>query len=290
MKASLSNAAFGLFKKYIHDKCGINIGEEKAYLIETRLSKLLVDAQVSSFEALYHKIVKEDDASMAVKVIDAITTNETLWFRDKTPWLILEELLLPKYIEKLRMGEKQRIRIWSAAASTGQEAYSTAMCIDRYLEKNAIKDITLSHFQIIATDISNTVLEIAKKGRYDAVSMIRGMAPEYKDRYFTKQGMAWKIDDKIKNAITFKSFNLQNSFVFLGQFDVIFFRYVLIYFANILREEIFNKLSTTIEKEGTLIIGASEIYHQLDLFFDMKHHTQGTYYMRRETNEGTYSR
>lgn len=123
----ISETEFDLFKNYIHDVCGIKIPEEKSYLIETRLSKLLADSDVESFEALYNEIIKNSDENIKSKVIDAITTNETLWFRDKKPWELLEKCFLPKFVEVIRNKEKKKIRIWSAASSTGQEAYSTVI-------------------------------------------------------------------------------------------------------------------------------------------------------------------
>jgi len=277
----LSNLQFQLFKKYIKEKCGIDISDDKAYLIETRLSKLLVDSHLNSFDELYASIINSKDPYMSEKIIDAITTNETLWFRDKSPWITIEDVLLPKYIEQLRNKTKSKIRIWSAAASTGQEAYSTAMCIHNFLEKKGIRDITLSDFEIVATDISNTVLEIGKKGRYDPISIMRGLDPLLKQKYFKKEGMAFEIDEKIKSIVTFKHFNLQNSFMLLGKFDIIFCRYVLIYFSDDLTKDIINKLLGTINTDGALFIGSSELYSVLDTFFKMEHYSNATYYRRR---------
>lgn len=279
--AELTNTDFKLFQKYINEKCGIDISEDKAYLIETRLSKLLIDSGFSSYEQLYNSLINRSDPHIMVKVIDAITTNETLWFRDKTPWMILEKLLMPRYIEELRNHRKSRIRIWSAASSTGQEAYSTAMFIDYYLEKNGIRDISLSHFEIIATDISASVLDIARNGRYDSISIMRGLDPLYKDRYFIKSGMVWELDGRIKKAVKFEQFNLQNSFMFLGQFDLIFCRYVLIYFSDQLKKDIFQKILGSLHQNGILFIGASELYYLMDDQFVMKNEGTGTYYQRR---------
>ena len=281
MPANLSHLEFQLFKSYINEKCGIDISEDKAYLVETRLSKLLVDSGMNSFDELYYAIRKNNDPHMSEKLIDAITTNETLWFRDKSPWIILEEVLLPRYIDMLRSQVKSKIRIWSAASSTGQEAYSTAMCIDHYLESKGITDITLSQFEIIATDISQTVLEMARKGKYDAISIMRGMEQSYKEKYFTKDGMVWEIKDKIKNAVKFDHFNLQNSFMFLGKYDIIFCRYVLIYFSDEFKKEITSKMFHSMHSKGILFIGASELYNLLEENFDMNHYGNATYYSKR---------
>ena len=281
MSPKLSSNEFTVMKKYIEEKCGILLGEEKAYLIESRLSKLLISSGLSSFSEFYSKIIKQDDKNMAEKVIDAITTNETSWFRDKIPWIILEEVLLPKYIKQIRNGEKSKIRIWCAACSTGQEPYSISMCIDHFLNKNGIKDITFDDFEILATDISSTVLQIAKMGRYDSISIMRGLDQTYKNKYFEIQGRVWLIDEKIKNAVRFKAFNLQNSFLLLGKFDIIFCRYVMIYFSKIFKEEMLRKIAGALEHEGLLFIGSSELLNNKEEYFEKNYYQNNLYYRKR---------
>ncbi|MBF8982102.1 protein-glutamate O-methyltransferase CheR [Lutibacter sp. B2] len=281
MSPKLSSNEFTLMKKYIEEKCGISLGEEKAYLIESRLSRLLISSGLSSFSEFYSKIIKQDDKHMTEKIIDAITTNETSWFRDKIPWIILEEVLLPKYINQIRNGEKSKIRIWCAACSTGQEPYSIIMCIDHFLNKNGIKDITLDDFEILATDISSTVLQIAKMGRYDSISIMRGLDQTYKNKYFESQGRVWLIDEKIKNAVRFKAFNLQNSFLLLGKFDIVFCRYVMIYFSKEFKEEIVRKIAYALEDEGLLFIGSSELLNNKDDYFEKNYYQNSPYYRKR---------
>ncbi|AIF53361.1 protein-glutamate O-methyltransferase CheR [Pelosinus sp. UFO1] len=260
MSMNLSSQAFHLFQKYIEEQCGIVIRDEKAYLIESRLSKFLITFGLSSFDELYCMLSQQKQTTLAEQIIDAITTNETLWFRDKTPWQALEEKLLPDYVEKIRQGVCGKIRIWSAACATGQEPYSIAMCIDNYLAEQNIKDITLDHFEIIATDISHTVLRMAKMGKYDNISMVRGMQENYRDKYFRQDGRIWLLDEKIKNSVQFRQFNLQNSFTSLGLFDVIFFRYVAIYFSEQFKEEVFRKINKSLLPKGVLILGNSEVF------------------------------
>ncbi len=282
MNATLTDNEFKLFKKYIEDKCGIEISEGKSYLIETRLYRLLVDSGLSSFEELYNLIMRANDLSLAERVIDAITTNETLWFRDKVPWTILEKVLLPRFVEMLRKGQRRKIRLWSAAASTGQEAYSTAMCIDSWLARNDINDVTLSNFEILATDISHTVIDMARNGRYDAISVMRGLDPVIRDRYFKKEGTVWEIDNRIKSHVKFQQFNLQNNYLLLGKFDIVFCRYVLIYFSDSLKESVFSKLCGVMENDGILFLGSSELYDKTDKCFEMMHVDNAVYYRRRE--------
>jgi chemotaxis protein methyltransferase CheR len=281
VNSTLTNNEFKLFREYIEETCGINISEDKSYLIEIRLSKILADSGLKSFEELFHSIIKNNNYLVTEKIIDAITTNETLWFRDKSPWDILEEQLMPKFIEELRSKKKNKIRIWSAASSTGQEAYSTAMCIDNYLLRNRITDINLNHFEILGTDISKNVLEIARNARYDPISVMRGLDIRYKNTYFHKNGTVWQLDEKIKNIVKFKNFNLQKSFLVLGDFDIVFCRYVLIYFSVKLRNDIFSRLVSSIRKDGTFFLGSSEIYSNIEEYFKLLRYNNGIYYKRK---------
>lgn len=279
---SLSNSEFVLFRNFICERCGINIEENKAYLIETRLAKMLIDSGLNSFTELYNSIESNWDDSIATKIIDAVTTNETFWFRDKKPWEVIENCLMPQFVEMLRNKHKTKIRIWSAAASTGQEIYSTVMCIDNYLRKNNITDIKLTDFEFIATDISTNVLEIAKKGIYDSISIKRGLDLEYRELYFKKEGHVWVVADFIKNRVKFEQFNLRNSFMFMGKFDLVLCRYVLIYFSKDFRKEVLEKMTRAINKEGYFIIGTSEIYYDMDYLFEKKSYNEATYYMLKE--------
>lgn len=255
----LSEMEFQLFRKLICDKCGIDLTEDKAYLIESRLARIMSDLKMSSFGELYGEIRRSDNPDLIQKVIDAITTNETLWFRDKIPWEILENIFLPKYVEQFRNGEREKVRIWSAAASTGQEAYSSAICIDRYLKNNSIRDVSLEQFEIIGSDISKFALEIAKKGLYDKISITRGLDVGVRGGYFTDIGAVWELDGKIRRAVRFSQLNLQNSFATLGNFDVIFCRYVLIYFSEKLKKDIMVRMSDHLKSDGVFFLGSYEI-------------------------------
>lgn len=281
MYSSIDERELSLLSSYILDKSGIIIRPEKAYLIETRLSKLMTDTGAESFSEFYDYIVSNPDLGYAQKIINAITVNETMWFRDAALWTLLEEDIIPAFIKELTSGRKSKIRIWSAAASTGQEAYSIAMCIDDYLSKNQIKDVSLSDFSIIATDISERVLDIAKSGRYDRVSMTRGMSDYYKDKYFVNSESAWNIDSKIKNAVRFERFNLIDSFKMLGLFDVILCRYVLIYFPDELKEKIVKKIYDSLTDGGVLFTGNYVLYDLFKDDFDLRNYENITYYTRK---------
>ena len=283
---NISSLEVRLLQKFIKDKCGIEIVDEKAYLIEGRLARILAESRLSSFGELYCSVYNSNDERLTQKLIDAITTNETFWFRDKTPWRIIEDLYMPRYLDMLRSGKKNKVRIWSAAASTGQEAYSTAICIDKYLRSRYINDVNLDRFEILGTDISYLALEIAKNGRYNNVSIMRGLDSSLKDSYFKERGTVWEINDEIKQAVTFKQFNLQNTFVSFEGFDVIFCRYVLIYFSDELKNDIVNKMYNILNDDGVLFVGAYEMYGDLSLYFNSKLYEDGTFYVKAKIEGG----
>lgn len=282
MHKYISSDEFLLFQKFIEEQCGIAIGEEKAYFIESKLFKLLIDYHCASFEELYRFIYMKKDPRVIDKVIDAITVNETTWFRDKTPWNILQELLLPQFIQEIRDGKRKQVRIWSAACSTGQEPYSLTMCIDRYLQENEIKDLSLSHFEIIATDISDTALNLAKLGKYDSISMSRGLPDSYRQQYFIREGQVWYLSDSIKNAVQFQKFNLKRSFGHLGRFDMIFYRYVHIYFSKEFKTQMLFKLYNALYSKGNLFIGSSEFFVDFKEYFEIEQYKNGVFYRIKE--------
>ena len=287
---SISESEFLLFKNYIEKICGMVIPPEKTYLLETRLSKFMVDAGADSFGKFYDHILSDADPLMQQKIVNAITTNETQWFRDISPWKVLEERLLPALVDAFVSGKKKRVRIWSAAASTGQEIYSIAMCIDNYLNKNNIKKVSLSNFDFFATDISSNVLNIAKKGRYNKISIMRGLSDFYRTKYFAENGSAWDIDPRIRDAVKFELFNLQKDFRIFGKFDIIFCRYVLIYLSDALKREIIRRMYDTLPDGGVFFTGNYILYDLFEDAFDSNHYDNLTYYVKRVgKNESTRS-
>ena len=277
---SISEDEYLLFRDYISERSGIVVPPEKSYLIETRLSRLMAETGTDSFSEFYDYIMSEADKSLPQKIINAMTTNETLWFRDGVPWRVLEEILLPKLVEEILSGKRTRVRFWFSAVSTGQEAYSTAMCVDNYLTLNNIKGVDLSHFDFFATDISSRVLDIAKKGRYDSISIMRGLGEEYKKKYFAKEGSVWVIDPEIRDAVSFTRFNLQNNYKALGTFDIIFCRYVLIYFSDEQKREVISKMHGALDDDGVLFTGNYIFYNLFDRFYS-NHYENFIYYSKQ---------
>lgn len=284
INANLSSEDFLLFQKYIEEQCGISIRDDKAYLIESRLSKFLVKFGLASFEELYQLLSRQQDVALAEDVIDALTTNETLWFREKSPWEIMNDKLLGEYVQEIRQNKRSKVRIWSAACSTGQEPYSIAMCIDSYLVRRGIKDITLENFEILATDISSAVLQMAQKGKYDSISMARGLDNIYRDQYFRQEGRIWILNERIKQAVKFVKFNLQKSFIGLGKFDLVFCRYVAIYFSEKFKKEVFKKIATSLVSGGILMLGNSEVFLSHKEDYEVEQYDKAIFYRVRGEN------
>lgn len=279
----LTAREFELMRGYIEKECGIVLGKDKAYLITSRLSRILTEFNIHSFEGLYFTLKSEKDPRIKEKVIDAITTNETLWFRDRTPFKTLEEVLLPRYIDEIQNKKRDRVRIWSAGCSTGQEPYSIAMSIDRYLTQRRIQGVSPKDFEILATDISRSVLKAAEAGRYDDVSIMRGLDLDYRNEYFTRESRDWVLHNRIRDRVRFRQFNLQNNFITLGKFDVIFCRYVTIYFSPDLKRDIFNKIAGALNLPcGVLFLGNSEVFNEYGNNFVRMSHDGGVYYKVKE--------
>lgn len=273
---SLSNDEFACLKDFIEKNCGIALSDHKAYLIESRLTHLLIEYHCSSYRDLCFKAKNATDTDLRNKIVDAMTTNETLWFRDKAPFAVLEELLLEKFFNELSSGKRQSIRIWSAACSTGQEPYSIAMTISEYARKRGITD--LSPIEIIATDISPTVLFLAKAGRYDQIAISRGLPDDIRSRYFVQDGRTWKLDDTIKKMVQLRKFNLQDSFAALSRFDILFCRYVAIYFSDTFKRDLFKRFSELLKPSGYLFLGASESLSMYNAGFTLLTHNGHIYY------------
>jgi len=278
---SINEHEFELFKDLIADKSGIILKPEKAYLIETKLTTLMLSTGVQTFSEFYDYITSGKDPKITDKIIDAITVNETMWFRDNTLWSFIKEEKLPKLAQEIISGEREKVRIWSAAVSTGQEAYTTAMCIDDYLSKNNITGVDLSNFEIFATDISERVLNLARKGRYDRISMSRGINDYYKAWYFDEKDSAWDIDNKIKDSVRFQRFNLKDSYEAHGKFDIIFCRYVLIYFSDELKRKVLEKMFNSLADNGILFTGNYVLFELVSEYFNINHYGNLTYYTKK---------
>ncbi|MBN2798874.1 MAG: protein-glutamate O-methyltransferase CheR [Deltaproteobacteria bacterium] len=257
----INTSEFELLRRYIEIQCGITVAPEKQYLIETRLTRLVVETGSNSFGEFYQHVERAGNGPLRDKIIDAMTTNETLWFRDSSPYTALREKILREFSAENRGNPGAKMRIWSAASSTGQEPYSMAMVVDDYCRSPFSNQLRPEQVEIIATDISPSALFVAMAGRYDRISMRRGFVDDwapYKDRYFTEDGRVSVIDDRIKGRVKYSRFNLQNSFAGMGKFHVIFLRNVAIYFSTEFKRALFEKLYQSLHPNGYLILGTAE--------------------------------
>ena len=275
-KIAINHEEFILLREYIQQECGIVVSDEKVYLIESRLARLVVELNCNSFKEFYLKAKGDITKKIRDKIVDAMTTNETLWFRDMKPWIILKEVIIPKFINDLKSGRKQKIIVWSAAASTGQEAYSFAMLVDEALQREP--SIKPEQFTILGTDISPSALYMAISGRYNMIAMARGMLPGYKEKYFQDKDGAFELAERIKKMAVFKQFNLQHDFSRLPLCDLVFCRNVAIYFAPDFKKELFKKIYSRLDKDGYFFIGSTESLIGYSEDFEQLEYQKGVYY------------
>jgi chemotaxis protein methyltransferase CheR len=268
-------AEFKVMRDYIEKYCGIHLTEEKTYLLEHRLNTVMVENGCSNFTELYRKAAADATNTLRDKIIDVMTTNETLWFRDSSPFVTFKEALLPAYAAEMKAG-RTSIKIWSAACSTGQEPYSLSMIAHDFARLNP--QFRTSAMHITATDISPTVLFLAKMGRYDSIAISRGLAPDIMQRHFTAAGKVWAVHDEIKKPVEFKKLNLQDPFVSIGKQDIILCRNVLIYFSDTFKRDILHRFTELLKPGGYLFLGASESLIQHSQEYTMVQHGKGIYY------------
>ncbi|MBF0376095.1 MAG: protein-glutamate O-methyltransferase CheR [Desulfamplus sp.] len=266
----ITPAEFDILSKYIMEISGIALSKGKEYLIETRLNPLMEQLGCTSYSDLHKKAKFDPKKDIEKKIIDAISTNETYFFRDKSPFTLIQHKIIPDLIDrrsKNRTVLKPAIRLWSAANSTGQEIYSIAMALDEI-------GITPQKYQIklLGTDISDAAIAQASYGRYNKFEVARGLEPKRLNKYFTQDGDYWKIKDEIRAMVQFQKMNLMKPFVGLGKFDIILCRNVMIYFTEEDRRKIYANIAKVLEPDGYLIIGATEsLANNSDLFVSKRY-------------------
>ena len=277
--SSIKPDEYAEFQRFLEEACGILLGENKHYLVQSRLGKLVKENGSAGLGDLVSKLrLERQGGALRERVIEAMTTNETFWFRDKHPFEILEETVLPALSER----RSRSVRIWSAACSTGQEPYSISMVVQQYLSRNTA---ALSDVQITATDISTAVLEEAKSAYYDTMQLARGLQSDQKQRYFERDTAhweeRWQVREEIRRRVRFTIANLQGSYTALGKFDIIFCRNVLIYFSSESKKDILARMADALNPEGYLFLGASESISQYSDAFDMVRCPRGVVYRKK---------
>ncbi len=268
-----------VWSRYIHEISGIYLDESKGYLLETRLAGLLRESGTGNLSEFFYKTRTAQTNTLRRKVVEAITTNETSFFRDTTPFDLLRHKLIPELIDRrTRSGMKPiPIRIWSAACSTGQEAYSTAMVL-----KELLADVTKFDIRILGTDISNKAVAQASYGEYTRLEVERGLPQEMLVRHFTASGEKRKVRDEIRALATFQTMNLLEPFAFPSPFDIVFCRNVAIYFTETDKVRLFRNIGKCMAKDGCLIIGATESISGLCPEFEPKRYMRTVFYQVRQ--------
>jgi chemotaxis protein methyltransferase CheR len=240
---------YEFMRKLFKERSGLDLSSDKQYLVESRLIPLARKCGLPGIDELVQKIKGGSDG-LTTEVVEAMTTNETFFFRDKIPFDHLRETILPALVQA-RTGRRS-LRIWSAASSTGQEPYSIAMCVKEFAALEGWR------VEIVATDLSQGVLEKSRAGIFSQFEVQRGLPIQMLVKYFTQVGDLWQLNADIRGMVQHRQLNLLQDFSHLGIFDVIFCRNVLIYFDQHTKVGIFDRLSKVIEPDGVLALGAAE--------------------------------
>lgn len=246
---------FEFLRKFLYDRSGLSLTPDKSYLLESRLAPIARRLQHKTLTDLIGQMRIRADEALTIEVVEAMTTNETLFFRDRWPFERFSQMILPAMLEANKA--TKRIRIWCAACSSGQEPYSLAMLL-------AEAGHLLNGWQVelIGTDISEEMLERCRKGWYSAFEVQRGMTPDLLKKYFTKDGDGWLISEKLRAMVKFRNFNLladpSTASAGLSGLDLIFCRNVLIYFDETTRRQVFNGMAKAMKPAGYLCLGGAE--------------------------------
>ena len=271
----LEQSEYDKFRTFLEQQCGIVLGDNKLYLVKSRLAPLMNRFEVTSLSELVNKTLSPHERQLRAAVVDAMTTNETLWFRDQYPFELLKTKLFPE-LKDLR----RPVKIWSAASSSGQEPYSISMSVVEYQSQKP--GALPQGAQIIGTDISNTMLDLCKNAEYDSLALARGLSPERRSKFFqnSERGMA-RVNENVRKNVTFRHLNLLDSYALLGKFDIIFCRNVLIYFSADVKAKIIAQFAQSLNPKGYLFLGASESMTGLSNDFDMIRCNPGIIYQKK---------
>ncbi len=244
-------SAFDALRALLNRTSGLALDAEKTYLAESRLQPMMQRLDLPDLDALVTRLLSGAHADLVREVVDAMTTNETFFFRDRVPFDNFRKIILPNLLEARK--DVRRIRIWCAACSTGQEPYSLAMLLDEDAQK-----LAGWHVEILATDLSYNAVNAAREGLYSQFEVQRGLPISLLLRYFRQEGERWRINEHLCSRIRFEVFNLLADYADLGRFDVIFCRNVLIYFDVPTKRSVLDKMARMIASDGYLVMGAAE--------------------------------
>jgi len=247
----MTPAHFEFMKNLLKERSGLILGSDKTYLLESRLTPIARRHEIADLDALVEVAMTRPTEQLLVDITEAMTTNESFFFRDQKPFDLFKEHVLPHLLQNRQTGKS--FRIWSAASSSGQEPYSLAMI----LREEAAKLPGWRH-EIVGTDLSSEIIKKAQQGVYTQFEVQRGMPIQLLVKYFDKNDDSWQIKADIRSMVTYKIFNLLNEFTTLGKFDVVFCRNVLIYFDQQTKGAILDRIAAQMPDDGFLFLGGAE--------------------------------
>lgn len=279
----MSPADFAFIAAFLKDRSGLILGGDKQYLLESRLGAMMRELGLAGLAHLAERLRQPGADPLKDRVVDAMTTNETSFFRDTHPFEALRKTVIPGLVA--RRESARSLRIWSAACSTGQEPYSLAMLL-----KENFPLLAGWNVEILATDISPTALARARQGTYSTFEVQRGMPIQMLIRYFSQAGDTWRINDDLRRQISFQQVNLLEDLSPLGTFDIVLCRNVLIYFDTPTKTRILNAMAGRIAGDGALLLGGAESVFSICDAFTGVPGLKGVYGHTRTASSTTWPR
>ena len=278
----MSPEDYAFLSDLLKKESGLSLTVGKEYLVTSRLDPVAASMGLTNLEGLVRRLRIHPDAELVQTVCEAMTTNETLFFRDAKPFENLQQVVFPALTEARR--NLRRLRIWCAACSTGQEPYSIAMMIEA-----TFPELKTWQVEILGTDISTEALERARAGRYTQFEVQRGLPVQMLVRFFKQEGRDWVAVREIRNRVTFREFNLLQPFAQLGQFDIIFCRNILIYLDTPTKSAVLRRLAGVLARDGYLFLGGAETVLGLSDEFERAEFKGNSYTLRRMSNPAASS-
>lgn len=271
---------FDIYKDMLKEKSGLVLSQDKAYLLESRLSPIAKKWGYANMDALTTALKGVPDNALIADIVDAMTTNETSFFRDQRPFDVLKNYVIPHFLEN--RSSQKRLKMWCAAASSGQEPYSVCMVLKEH------PPLAGWNFDFVATDLSNEILAQAKEGVYSQFEVQRGLPIQLLMKYFQQQEERWLLSDDIKNMVKFEIFNLLDSMASKGSNDIIFCRNVLIYFDAPTKTQVLERMAKQLAPDGFLFLGGAETVIGITDVFKPVPDQRGLYAL--STNEAAFVR
>ena len=269
---SINPKNYKFLQEHVYSHAGLVLEEDKQYLFESRLAPIMRRLGLGSIEDLCALIQSARQPEVGHQVVEAMTTNETYFFRDPSHYDAIRTVLLPRLMEERR--DTKKLRFWSAASSTGQEAYSLAML----LAEAGLSDWNI---HILGTDFSSKVIERAQSGTYQQIEINRGLPATLLIKYFHRSGTDWHLSEAVRRMVSFETIDLRKSMRALGPFDLVFCRNVMIYFDAMTKMAILRELHGTLNRGGWLLLGGAETAFKVEEYFDKLTVGKATVYVAR---------